>query len=60
MKEERIGRYTEAFKRHVVGEVESGRISQSEANRRNGILGHSTILKWCRKYGKIQLFKNSG
>lgn len=48
----RVG-FTEAFKRHVVGEVESGRISESEANRRYGILGHSTILKWCRKYGKL-------
>ena len=48
----RVG-FTEAFKRHVVGEVESGRISESEANRRYGILGHSTILKWCSKYGKL-------
>ena len=45
--------YTEAFKRHVVGEVESGRTSQSEASRRYGILGHSTILKWIRKYGRF-------
>lgn len=55
MKEERIGRFTEAFKRHVVVEVETGRITQSEAGQRYGILGHSTILKWCRKYGKIPL-----
>lgn len=53
MKEGMWGRFTEAFKLHVVGEVESGRISQSEASRRYGILGHSTILKWCRKYGKL-------
>ncbi|MBA7583241.1 hypothetical protein ES708_25182 [subsurface metagenome] len=44
--------YTEAFKRHVVQEVESGRITQCEAGRRYGILGHSTILKWFRRYGK--------
>ena len=43
--------FTEAFKRHVVFEVESGRISKCDASRRYGILGHSTILKWCRKYG---------
>ncbi len=43
--------FTEAFKRHVVFEVESGRISQCDAGRKYGILGHSTILKWCRKYG---------
>jgi len=44
-------RYTETLKRHVVREIESGRISQSEAMRRYGILGHSTVLKWCRRYG---------
>jgi len=59
MKEERCARFTEAFKRHVVGEVESGRISQSEGNRRYGILGHSTILKWCRTYGKLPLHRNT-
>ena len=42
--------YTGSFKRHVVWEVESGRISKSEASRKYGILGHSTILKWCRNY----------
>ena len=45
-------RFSEGFKLHVVEEVESGRISQSEASRKYGILGHSTILKWCRKYGR--------
>ncbi len=44
--------YTEAFKMHVVREVEEGKITQEEANRRYGILGHSTILKWSRKYGR--------
>ena len=53
MKEGKRERFTEAFKRHVVLEVEMGRISQSEASRRYGILGHSTILKWCRRYGEL-------
>ena len=52
MKEGMCVRFTEAFKLHVVEEVESGRISQSEASRKYDILGHSTILKWCRKYGQ--------
>ncbi|HUT64480.1 MAG TPA: hypothetical protein VMZ04_11050 [Anaerolineae bacterium] len=43
--------FTEAFKRHVVKEVERGKITKSEAGRKYGILGHSTILKWCRTYG---------
>ncbi|MCJ7811929.1 transposase [bacterium] len=53
MKEGMVVRFTEAFKVHVVREVETGRISQSEVSRRYGILGHSTILKWIRKYGKL-------
>ena len=57
MKEGMCARFTEAFKRHVVGEVESWRISQPEASRRYGILGHSTILKWCRKYGKLPSYR---
>jgi transposase-like protein len=52
-------RFTEAFKVHVVGEVESGRISQTEASRRYGILGHSTILKWICKYGRFSSHFNT-
>ena len=52
MKESLRINFTEAFKLHVVEEVESGRITQSDAGRKYGILGHSTILKWCRKYGR--------
>jgi transposase-like protein len=58
MKECMCVRFTEAFKLHVVCEVETGRISKSEASRRYGILGHSTILKWCRKYGKLPSHRN--
>lgn len=49
-----FGPYTESFKVFLVEEVESGRITQAEAKRKYDILGHSTILKWCRKYGKLQ------
>ncbi len=55
----RVG-YTEAFKMHVVREVEDGKITQLEASRRYGILGHSTILKWCRKYGRLRFKRSSG
>ena len=51
MEERNFQGYTEAFKRHVVQEVERGRVTQCQASRKYGILGHSTILKWCRKYG---------
>lgn len=60
MKEGMGVRFTEVLKLHVVGEVESGRISQSEASRRYGILGHSTVLKWCRKYGKLPSHREKG
>lgn len=48
------GNYSESFKLHVVEEVESGIVSQAAAMRKYDILGHSTVLKWCRKYGKLQ------
>ena len=52
--------YTEAFKMQVVREVEEGKVTEVEAGRRYGILGHSTILKWCRKYGRLKFTRNSG
>ena len=60
MKEGMRVHFTEAFKLHVVKEVEMGRITKSEASRRYGILGHSTIMKWCRKYGKQRLHRSKG
>lgn len=47
------GGFTESFKRQVVAEVESGFINKTEASKRYGILGHSTITKWCRRYGRM-------
>ena len=60
MKEGMIIHFTEAFKLHVVREVELGRITKSEASRRYVILGHSTIMKWCRKYGKLMPQRSKG
>ena len=51
--------YSESFKIHVVQEIESGKLNVSEANRKYNILGHSTILKWRRKYGSLS-FEKSG
>ena len=48
------GGFSESFKLHVIEEIESGRLTQSEAKRKYGILGHSTILKWLRKYGTLR------
>ena len=45
--------FSEAFKIQIVKEVESGTISNRDANRKYGILGHSTISKWRKKYGTL-------
>lgn len=46
-------RYSESFKRKVVAEVESGLINKDEARRKYHIGGKTTVLQWCRKYGKL-------
>ncbi len=42
--------YSESLKRKVVFQVQSGQLTQAEANTKYGIKGHSTILKWIRKF----------
>ncbi len=45
-------RYSEAFKRQVVAELEEGKFSSiGEANRVYGIRGAATVPQWIRKYG---------
>lgn len=45
--------YTESFKRMVVNEFERGLLNKDQLMRKYGIGGHSRILVWCRKYGKL-------
>ena len=45
-------RYGEALKRQVVEEIEAGRLTVSQAQRRHGIAGSQTIRAWQAKYGK--------
>ncbi len=46
-------RYSEAFKRHVVAELERGKLgSITEASRVYGIRGAATVAQWIRKYGR--------
>ena len=47
-------KYTEAFKRQVVREYEKGLANKDQLRRKYGIAGKSAVLKWCRKYGKLQ------
>lgn len=44
------GNYSEALKLEVVEAIVGKKLSQAEACSRYGIKGHSTILKWIRKY----------
>ena len=47
--------YSFAFKQKVVKEIESGRLSISGARSIYGIGGNTTVQKWIRKLGKLQL-----
>jgi transposase-like protein len=49
-------RYSESFKRQVVGELASGGCrSHQEARRRYGIGGAGTVGKWVRQYGPAHM-----
>ena len=48
-------RYSEAFKLHVVSEIDSGHLTIYGARRRYGIRGGETVQKWLRSYGKDHL-----
>jgi len=43
--------YSISFKLQVVQEIESGRLSRTEACHKYGIQAKSTIREWLRKYG---------
>jgi len=52
----RVVRYSEAFKRQVVLELEDGTSSSIEAvSLKYGIGGHGTVARWIRKYGRNHL-----
>jgi transposase-like protein len=49
-------RYSEAFKRRVISEIEQGKHRSIEAARRTyGIGGAMTVSRWARKYGREEL-----
>lgn len=45
-----VSNYSEALKMEVIEAVMSRKLSKTQACSRYGIKGHSTILKWIRKY----------
>ena len=48
-----LARYSQSFKLQVVREYEKGIVTKDALMKRYQIGGHSTVLKWCRKYGKL-------
>lgn len=46
-------KFSEVFKRQVVREFEKGLLNKDQLQRKYGLGGNSTILKWCRKYGNF-------
>lgn len=58
MKTNAMVRYSEAFKRQVVEDVERGRFSSaSEAASAYGVKGHSTVPRWLRERGRGRLVR---
>lgn len=51
--------YSEAFKKQVVREFERGGLNKDQLQVKYGLGGNSTVLKWCRKYGRFVYPKNS-
>ena len=49
-----IKQYSEAFKHHVIKEVEEGLYGATEACIRYGIPQVQTLNRWRRKYGKLK------
>ena len=45
--------YSQAFKLQVVREYERGFRTKDDLMNKYQIRGHSTVLQWCRKYGKL-------
>ena len=54
----KVIRYSKAFKIQAVGEVERGELCVEAVQRKNGIKGKGTLMRWVRqlgsgRYGKI-------
>ena len=48
-------KYSAAFKQKVVNEYEKGQYSLNELQKRYGIGGHSTIVRWIVRMGRNEL-----
>ena len=45
--------YSLSFKLQLIGELERGELNFSQANKKYGIQGHTTVSKWLRKYSTL-------
>jgi transposase-like protein len=50
-----IKRYSTSFKQKVISEIESGKLTKSEARRLYVIGSDSSIQKWIKQLGKLHL-----
>lgn len=50
-----IKRYSMSFKQKVIREIESGKITKSEARRMYNIGSDTSIQQWIKKLGKLHL-----
>ncbi len=52
-------RYSESFKKQVVSDYERGFLNKDQIKGKYNLPGNSTVLEWCRKYGKLVYEKKS-
>lgn len=45
--------YSITFKLQLVGEIERGELNFSQATKKYGIQGHTTVAKWFRKFSTL-------
>ncbi len=45
--------YSESFKKQIVREYVRGALNKDQLQRKYQIGGKSTVLEWCRRYGKF-------
>lgn len=51
--------YSLAFKLQIVEEVEKGKLTYKQCQRKYGIQGRSTVLVWLRKHGRLNWQKRN-
>jgi transposase len=48
--------YSLAFKLTIVDEIEKGYINYRQAQSKYGVQGHATVLRWLRRYGRLNWY----